>query len=342
MRWPPRRRGIFSDLALSAMILAILGGLPACELNQVTVAEPQSFVIAEVYLRIHEGVPDGMALLHRTFSEQNRVPPAAQIHLSTSAGENRLFRSAPLRECLEEDRFPEEFLAETFVASCYRLEGEAARIIRPGARLDLRAELAEGGVLTGSTLVPSEFRLLGPFAGSGAEEEESLACLLPAQTPLQLEWTRAPGVWAYVPELAVEGLPDALNFPADSSEEGPLTLIGLAISEADTSIVLPGGFGLFNRFSSTDRQILVALQAGFPEAPPGVRVAGRVEVSAVDRNTTNWNRGGNFNPSGSVRVPSVFGAGSGVFGALVNRGFDFEVRGVGQPVECTPKAVGGG
>jgi hypothetical protein len=33
----------------------------------------------------------------------------------------------------------------------------------------------------------------------------------------------------------------------------------------------------------------------------------------------NWVRGGSFNPSGTVRVPSISGGGTGVFGSLVTR-----------------------
>jgi hypothetical protein len=42
-----------------------------------------------------------------------------------------------------------------------------------------------------------------------------------------------------------------------------------------------------------------------------------VVVAAADRNYVNWVRGGNFNPSGLVRVPSVRGDGTGVFGSIV-------------------------
>jgi hypothetical protein len=318
------------------LVLALIGGLAACELSQVTVAQPQSVVIAEVYLRVHQGTPSGIALLHRTLGGGDPTPPAAQIRLSTSTGEQGLFRSTLLQECIEEGRFPEEFMAETLVASCHRLDGASAQIIRPGARLDLRVELADGGVLTGRTTVPGDFKLLGAFgAGAGAGPAGDVSCLLPAETPLRLEWARTPGVWAYVPELSVAGLRQALSPEGDPSASDPLTLIGLAISEADTSIVLPGGFGVFNRFSAADREVLVALQSGFPRGSDEAPVTGRVEVSAVDRNTTNWNRGGNFNPSGAVRVPSVFGSGSGVFGAVVNRGFDFQVHGADRPVQCT-------
>ena len=33
----------------------------------------------------------------------------------------------------------------------------------------------------------------------------------------------------------------------------------------------------------------------------------------------NWARGGNFNPSGLIRIPSVFGDGTGFFGTATQR-----------------------
>jgi hypothetical protein len=54
--------------------------------------------------------------------------------------------------------------------------------------------------------------------------------------------------------------------------------------------------------------------------------AARVTVSAVDRNYVNWVRGGNFNPSGTVRIPSVEGDGTGFFGTSVTRWVDFLIN----------------
>ncbi len=93
-----------------------------------------------------------------------------------------------------------------------------------------------------------------------------------------------------------------------------LDLLGLAIGAADTTIVFPQEFGVFDRFT-VDRDLLLALQEGLPA---GARAD--VLVAAGDRNFVNWVRGGNFNPSGQVRVPSVTGDGTGVFGSLVVRG----------------------
>jgi hypothetical protein len=49
-------------------------------------------------------------------------------------------------------------------------------------------------------------------------------------------------------------------------------------------------------------------------------------ISATDRNYVNWVRGGNFNPSGVVRVPSVGGDGIGVFASTVTRTFEVVVN----------------
>ena len=50
-----------------------------------------------------------------------------------------------------------------------------------------------------------------------------------------------------------------------------------------------------------------------------------VTVTAANRNYVNWARGGNFNPSGRVSIPSVTGDGTGVFGATVTRTFEMVV-----------------
>lgn len=102
-------------------------------------------------------------------------------------------------------------------------------------------------------------------------------------------------------------------------EKDPLLLLGLSISESDTTIVFPSEFGLFDRFD-LDRDLALLLQTGLPFGTQ----AG-VIVSAVDRSYVNWVRGGNFNPSGEVRVPSLQGDGTGVFGSIVRRRFDVDV-----------------
>jgi hypothetical protein len=100
----------------------------------------------------------------------------------------------------------------------------------------------------------------------------------------------------------------------------PLRLQGLAFTALDTTLVLPGELGLFDRFDVVLHPILVALSAGLPEG-----VSGTVVVAAADRNYVNWVRGDSFNPSGPVRVPSVRGDGTGVFASMSTARFQLQV-----------------
>ncbi len=310
---PSPVRGLAPSLAFRALASLALAPLAGCELQQVTVTEPESVAVAEVYLRVDEGRPDGRVLLHRTFGADPLPPPDARVTLrAMDSGVAARFRPADPSDCLDGP------LPQGFRPACQVLDGQEARLIHPGARLELTVEWAEGGILRGSTVVPGDFRLLTP-AGLGGDGVGG-SCVLPPGRPLLLSWSVSRGVWAYVPEVELRGLREALAPRGIEVRNDPLTLLGLSVSEADTTIVLPGGFGVFNRFAG-DREVLVALQAGLPPGP----VQGMVVVSAVDRNTTNWNRGGNFNPSGEIRVPSLFGDGTGVVGAVVNRGFTFRV-----------------
>lgn len=95
-----------------------------------------------------------------------------------------------------------------------------------------------------------------------------------------------------------------------------MLLFGLSISNQDTTVLFPSEFGLFQRFDEGLTAALIAIQTGLP---PGV--VADVTVAAADRNYVNWERGGNFNPSGLIRVASIRGAGTGTFGSLVPRRF---------------------
>jgi len=119
-------------------------------------------------------------------------------------------------------------------------------------------------------------------------------------------------------------------------EVDALKLQGLAISAADTSIVFPRQFGLFER-ADLDNELAVLLQQGLPAG-----VVARVEVAALDRNYTNWVRQGTFNPSGLVRIPSLAGDGTGVFAAYVTDEFTAVSAGEGEVdlPECAPAYQG--
>ena len=130
---------------------------------------------------------------------------------------------------------------------------------------------------------------------------------------MDLIWTRSPGAWAYTAETLIWGLREALEPEGLELEADSIALTSVAVSDADTLIVFPSEFGVFDRFS-LDSDLALLLQEGIPR---GAKAS--IVVAAVDRNYVNWIRGGNFNPSGTVRVPSLRGDGIGVFGSVVRR-----------------------
>jgi hypothetical protein len=90
----------------------------------------------------------------------------------------------------------------------------------------------------------------------------------------------------------------------------PMLIRGVSVSQADTTLVLPAEFGVFERLQY-DSDLLVAIRNGFPE---GARID--LVLAAADRNWVNSVRGTGFNPSGLIRISTVVGDGVGVFGSL--------------------------
>ncbi|TVP48463.1 MAG: hypothetical protein EA350_03365 [Gemmatimonadales bacterium] len=300
---------------LSVLILA------GCELEEVTILDPPSTLVAEVYLRVNDGVPDAVALVHRSRGTGNSGNAEAIVELKDAEGRSARFRAVDASSCME------GAVPRSFPLACYRLSGKTAELIQPGARLEVVVTPTSGSVLRGETQVPGDFQLRVP-------DPLLPTCRLSPGELLDVRWSRARGAWAYVPEVIILGLKEAFAPLGVEVYPGPVALQGLSVSEADTSVVLPAGFGVFNRFQG-DQGLLLALRDGFP--PGGVR--GRVTVSAWDRNAVNWNRVGGFNPSGAPRSPSLWGeGGTGVVASVVNRSFGFHV---GSPDGGTPCAPGG-
>jgi hypothetical protein len=210
--------------------------------------------------------------------------------------------------------------------TCYWASPGAAQGLSPGDRLDVTITLPGGGILTGSSTVPGAFTLLTP--------PEEGACRVPPETPFEIRWSRSEGAWSYVDETLVFGLRAALASQGITVEDDPLYLLGLSVSAADTTIVFPSEFGVFGRFE-LDQALAVALQRGLPAG-----TSANVTITATDRNYSNWVRGGNFNPSGQVRIPSLDGAGTGVFGSTVTRTFTVVVP-AADPDYSTPSCTGG-
>jgi len=288
-----------AGLALGTVVIAAA----ACELQEITLVEADDVVVAEVYVELGLApTPDrATAFLHRTLeggTGASRPVPGAKVVLTRRDGYSLELGEADIGTCVRST-------PEDGTGTCYRAADGVSYWIRPGDTLDLAINLADGGALRGTTVIPGDFTLLTPADGH--------VCIQPPSTPLELRWTRSAGAWAYVNETFISGLRDALEPKGIPVEDDPLYLLGVSVSAQDTTIVFPGEFGVFDRFD-LDQALAVELQKGLPAGANG-----RVTITAADRNYVNWIRGGNFNPSGQVRIPSLRGDGTGVFGSSVTR-----------------------
>ncbi len=286
---------------LAPVVTALV--LTGCELEEINVVEVQEVVIAEIYVNLAEDPADNIAsaLLHRTVGLPDREfqdLTDAVVTMRRSDGYTFVLNGEPTEDCIEST--PEIDPGACFTATT------AVASIQPGDLLEVRVDLPGGGVIEGAARLPGGFRLRGIGA----------SCRIAPNSLLEIGWTRAETAWAYVNETSIKGLPEALRSEGIQVEDDPLYLLGLSISDEDTSITFPSQFGLFNRFD-LDQRLAVRLQRGLPTGSWA-----EVTITAVDRNYVNWARGGNFNPSGQVRVPSLRGDGTGVFGATVGRRFE--------------------
>jgi hypothetical protein len=273
----------------------------ACELREVTVAEPEEVLIAEVILQA--GARVQTAYLHTTATGggSTRVLDAQVTVIDEATGSELRLEAGADSLCIQSSGVE----PTPGVGTCYSAR-VAQDAVRTGARYRLEVQLPDGRRLSGVTTVPQSFEIVRP-----AEP-----CALAPNTSIELRWTRSAGAWVYLVEASFFGLIDALRQAGVEvpSREDPLDLLGLSIGAEDTTMVFPAGIGLFSRADQTLHPLLLAMRDGLPA---GVRAD--VAVVAVDRNYVNWIRGGSFNPSGAVRVPSLSGNGTGVFGSLVVR-----------------------
>jgi hypothetical protein len=330
-----------------ALALLLSAALTGCELAEITTARAEDRVVVEGLLRL--GLPRSAeagseldpagehiwatVFLHRTVQGEgglNSPVPGARVALILPDGERVRLQPTALIDCVQTTPVQG-------TGSCYGarvLEADPARggidRIRPGDLVDLEVETSGGERMWSTTRVPGDFGFADP--------EHRSRCVLPPDTSMPLEWSPSPEAWAYVAETEIDGLAAALAPEGITVERGSLVLVGLSVGADDTTIVFPGEFGVFDRLD-LDRDLTVRLQRGLPAGTEA-----RVAVNAVDRNYVNWIRGGNFNPSGPVRIPSVQGDGTGFFGSSVTRWLDVVVStepGAGDDLPACPVATPG-
>lgn len=284
-----------------ALLAPVLGG---CELTSVEIATPEDVVVAEVVLRTD--TPHQRAFLYRTLSGSGAGSSRVDSARVRIVGEDGR-RSLPLLQlatpspCLEDAALVPDSVQGTCYASAPGGRGDG--FIQAGQRYHLEIELPDGRRLGGTTTVPGGFEIVRPAV---------TPCR--ADSLILLVWTRSDGAWSYQTAAEFSNLAPGLRALGVVDPPDQLTLTGVSIGAADTTIAFPNEFGVFERFS-VDRDLLLALQRGLPEG-------GRADIvlAAGDRNYVNWVRGGNFNPSGQIRVPSITGDGTGVFGSLAVTG----------------------
>jgi hypothetical protein len=297
---------------LSARLLRatalVLGSalLAACTLAEVITPEADDLLVVEAVLRPDLNVQ--RLLLHSSLTaDVAGAEQGARVVVRSAAGREIVFVETRQNDlCLDS--------APVGRVACYLSPAREGAWVRPGEEYQLRIETRDGRLAYARTQVPGDFRLRVP-----ATELRGL-CHLPPDTPLPLVWSRSVGTWAYISELEISGLRAALVGRVPGEIPDRISLTGLAISEADTSMVLPRDFGIFQR-TQFDQPLLVALRDGLP-----LGTAANLVLAAVDRNYVNAVRGGSFNPSGRVRIPSVGGDATGMFGSMIIRTLQIEVR----------------
>jgi hypothetical protein len=275
-------------------LLAVTAVAGACELTSVELADADDTIVAEVYLRPGDSLHH--AFVHRTLRLDGgdlRVD-GATIRVTGPGGVTLDFAPVGNAVCLGD-----EVDDRDVAGSCYVAE-DGGRV-QAGDTYELAIRLPDGRRIDGRTTVPAPFQVLRPAPDT---------CLV-EDTSLQLLWTRAAGAWAYQADALFTGLAEGLAARGVTDPPDTLRLVGLAVGAADTTMTFPRDFGVFDRFQ-VDLEVMRALQQGLPEG-----ATADIVLAAADRNYVNWVRGGNFNPSGQVRISSLTGDGVGVFGSLL-------------------------
>jgi hypothetical protein len=290
--------------------LALLTG---CELDEVSLAEPENVLVAEVYVLMGDGADEMTAFLHWTLGSDPSVNLVnASVQLRGEEGIAIDLSPDERTACLTSET------AEKTEGSCFVAPPLGEDVFDPGERVTVSIVLPDGRSLQGGTTLPGNFRFRAPRVAG--------VCGLPPNKTLEVRWTRAEGTWAYAAETLIWGIRAAAGDLGIEVDEDPLSLLGLSVSETDTAIVFPSEFGVFSRLD-LDRELALLLQKGLP-----LGTSADVTIAALDRNYVNWIRGASFNPSGQVRIPSLRGDGTGVVGSAVRRVFRAEGVAPGAPV----------
>ncbi len=298
-----RRTSLWTSALLAPLALG------SCELAEVEIEPVPDLVVAAVSVVLTIDPLDPSRVDTRAFallavSEQTfaRELPGASVTIVGESGRSLHLRevSDPLVTCVTQleggTRRP--------AGSCHVAAVPGAHFA-PGERLSLMVELPDGGILRGESRMPGIFT---PTALSLRDGR----CRLDPDTGYRFNWAHSAGSWAYLAEARLVGLGDL--WPNQES----LLLEATLRRDDEPQLAFPRDL----LFEIVDRwELARVLHQGLPAG-----ASAQIAVGALDRNWANWVRLGRIDLEGEVRIPSVFGDGTGMFGTAVRWKLEVESR----------------
>ena len=183
--------------------------------------------------------------------------------------------------------------------TCY-IASVPSAYFAPLEELTLLVNTPDGKELYGFSRIP------GLFTPSRLSLQDG-RCRVNPETNYKIDWRSIRSTWAYIAEAEFMGLRDNLW-----DEPGPLYLTAAwMVSSYPSYMGFPRKL-IEGEVPFAARKAARRLETGLPW---GVTVD--LAVAAIDENWANWIRPGQINVAGEVPVPSVFGDGTGMFGAAV-------------------------
>lgn len=293
------RRTSFRASALLAPL-----ALGSCELAEVEIEPVPDLVVAAVSVVMTIDPLDPSRVDTRAFAllavggrqrYRDIEIPGASVTIVGESGRSLRLRevSDPLVTCVTP--YPTEGGTRPPAGSCHVAAMPGAHFA-PGERLSLTVELPDGGILHGESRMPGIFTPTGLSLDAGR-------CRLDPDTGYQFNWAHSAGSWAYIAEARLVGLGDL--WPNQES----LLLEATLRRDDEPQLAFPRDL----LFEIVDRwELARVLREGLPAG-----ASAEIAVGALDRNWANWVRLGRVELDGEVRIPSVFGDGTGMFGTAV-------------------------
>ena len=312
-------------LLLTIPVSLVLGG---CRLTDVEIVPSPEVVVAAVTAVLNVDDPlepsqlelSIVALIARSHREISYEIPGATVRISGEHGQS-------IR--LEEVADPRSTCLTKLAGGLRRPPAGSCHIGRmrpspfsPGELLTLEVTLPDGGVLAGVSRLP------GFFAPSGLSLSNG-RCRLEPDTGYNFSWPRVLGAGTFLAEARVAGLGELWT------NDEPLYLPATLRGPDHTNMIFPRDF-LYELINRDEWELQRVLYTGLPEG-----ASADVTIGAVDRNWANWIRV-RFAFEGEIRIPSVFGDGTGWFGTGVRWKVSVESRAAGDANELPScGAVGG-